>query len=73
MVIEEPSVIAGVSFMAKLAKASGGFEAGMTSQEMIGQLQVLDLSDPQAAAENVLSHKDELLQLVAEFHPKDYH
>ena len=69
MVIEEPSVIAGVSFMAKLAKASGGFEAGMTSQEMIGQLQVLDLSDPQAAAENVLSHKDELLQLVAEFHP----
>ena len=69
MVIEEPSVIAGVSFMAKLAKASGGFEAGMTSQEMIGQLQVLDLSDPQAAAENVLSHKDELLQAVSNFHP----
>lgn len=69
MVIEEPSVIAGVSFMAKLAKASGGFEAGMTSQEMIGQLQVLDLPDPQAAAENVLSHKDELLQAVSNFHP----
>lgn len=69
MVIEEPSVIAGVSFMAKLAKASGGFEAGMTSQEMIGQLQVLDLPDPQAAAENVLAHKDELLQLGTEFHP----
>lgn len=69
MVIEEPSVIAGVSFMAKLAKASGGFEAGMTSQEMIGQLQVLDLPDPQATAENVLSHKDELLQAVSNFHP----
>ncbi len=69
MVIEEPSVIAGVSFMAKLAKASGGFEAGMTSQEMIGQLQVLDLPDPQAASEIVLSHKDELLQVVANFHP----
>lgn len=69
MVIEEPSVIAGVSFMAKLAKASGGFEAGMTSQEMIGQLQVLNLSDPQAAAKNVLSHKDELLLAVSNFHP----
>ena len=69
MVIEEPSVVAGVSFMAKLAKASGGFEAGMTSQEMIGQLQVLDLSAPQAASESVIAHKDELLQAVAEFHP----
>lgn len=69
MVIEEPSVVAGVSFMAKLAKASGGFEAGMTSQEMIGQLQVLDLSDPNAAAKSVLAHKDELLQAVSNFHP----
>ena len=69
MVIEEPSVVAGVSFMAKLAKASGGFEAGMTSQEMIGQLQVLDLPDPQAAAKIVLAHKDALLQAIAEFHP----
>jgi hydroxymethylglutaryl-CoA reductase len=69
MVIEEPSVVAGVSFMAKLAKANGGFQAGMTSQEMIGQLQVLDLLDPQAATEKVLAHKDELLQAVADFHP----
>ncbi len=69
MVIEEPSVIAGVSFMAKLAKANGGFQAAMTSQEMIGQLQVLDLPDPQAAAEKVLVHKNELLQAVANFHP----
>ncbi|NLC29883.1 MAG: hydroxymethylglutaryl-CoA reductase, degradative [Chloroflexi bacterium] len=69
MVIEEPSVVAGVSFMARLARASGGFEAGMTSQEMIGQLQVLDLPDIQAAAETVLAHKQELLQDVANFHP----
>ena len=53
MVIEEPSVVASASFMAKLAKASGGFEAGMRSQEMIGQLQVLDLADPHKAAAQV--------------------
>ena len=69
MVIEEPSVIAGVSFMAKLAKASGGFEAGMTSQQMIGQLQVLGLSDLQAAADRVLTHAGQLLQELAEFQP----
>jgi hydroxymethylglutaryl-CoA reductase len=36
---------------------------------MIGQLQVLDLPDIQAAAETVLAHKQELLQDVANFHP----
>ena len=30
MVIEEPSVIAGASFMAKLARAGGGFSAALT-------------------------------------------
>lgn len=69
MVIEEPSVVASVSFMAKLAKASGGFEAGMTSQEMIGQLQVLDLPDPKLAAVQVLAHKAKLLEKAAAFHP----
>lgn len=69
MVIEEPSVVASVSFMAKLAKANGGFEAGMTSQEMIGQLQVLDLPDPHKAAEKVLARKAELLARASAFHP----
>ncbi len=69
MVIEEPSVIAGVSFMAKLARASSGFKAGMTSQQMIGQLQVLDLSDLQAAAGQVLAQAGQLLQELEEFQP----
>ena len=69
MVIEEPSVVASVSFMAKLARPGGGFEAGMTSQEMIGQLQVLDLPDPLTAGKVILSHKAELLQSAADFHP----
>ncbi|NLB71171.1 MAG: 3-hydroxy-3-methylglutaryl-CoA reductase, partial [Chloroflexi bacterium] len=30
MVTEEPSVVASVSYMAKLARPSGGFTAGMT-------------------------------------------
>ena len=43
MVIEEPSVVAGASFMAKLAREGGGFSASTTAPEMIGQMQVIDL------------------------------
>ncbi|MEA4959326.1 MAG: 3-hydroxy-3-methylglutaryl-CoA reductase, partial [Anaerolineaceae bacterium] len=60
MVIEEPSVVAGASFMAKLAQKGGGFRASMTAPEMIGQLQLLDLPDPTATRELILAHKDEL-------------
>ena len=42
MVIEEPSVVAGASFMAKLAREGGGFLAE-TEPEMIGQIQVVGL------------------------------
>ena len=41
MVIEEPSVVAGASFMARLARPAGGFFAHTTQPEMIGQMQVL--------------------------------
>ena len=54
MAIEEPSVIAGVSFMAKLAQAGGGFRASATAPEMIGQIQLLDLADLAAAESAIL-------------------
>ena len=38
MAIEEPSVIAGASFMAKLVRAGGGFNTTTTEPEMIGQI-----------------------------------
>jgi hydroxymethylglutaryl-CoA reductase len=61
MVIEEPSVVAGASFMAKLARAGGGFHASSTPPEMIGQMQVLDLGDIKSACSVLLEHKSELL------------
>lgn len=64
MVIEEPSVIAGASFMAKLARSNGGFTATSTAPLMIGQLQVLDVEDVDKAAEQVLTRKAELLTYV---------
>ncbi len=69
MVIEEPSVVAGASYMAKLARRGGGFQAGTTAPEMIGQLQVLDVDDVHAAREKILAHKESLLAEIADVDP----
>jgi hydroxymethylglutaryl-CoA reductase len=61
MAIEEPSVVAGASFMAKLARTRGGFRASYAGSEMIGQIQVLDLKDVEAARRLLLEHRDDLL------------
>jgi hydroxymethylglutaryl-CoA reductase len=61
MTIEEPSVVAGASFMAKLARAGGGFKATTTEPHMIGQMQVLDLQNVHLAQLSLLEHKEELL------------
>ncbi len=64
MVIEEPSVVAGASYAARLARAGGGFHAETTEPLMIGQMQVLELADVQAAAAAVLAGKRRLLDLA---------
>ena len=69
MVIEEPSVVAGASFMAKLAQAGGGFRASMTAPEMIGQIQILDLADPLGAQEVIEAHRTELLERASHTDP----
>ena len=69
MVVEEPSIVAGASFMAKLAQPTGGFTASTTASEMIGQIQILDLADPAAAKEKLLAEKEALLAQAAEVDP----
>jgi len=66
MVVEEPSIVAGASFMAKLARAGGGFTAEASASEMIGQIQVLDIEDIEAAREKIIAHKDEFLADVSD-------
>lgn len=69
MVIEEPSVVAGASFMAKLARAGGGFSAHTSPPEMIAQLQILDVADLQTAQRALLSEKGNLLAEAAKVDP----
>lgn len=65
MVIEEPSVVAAASYMAKLARDGGGFRTSSTPPEMIGQIQLLGLTDLDAARAAILEHEDELLEIAA--------
>jgi len=61
MTLEEPSVVAGASFMAKLIRAGGGFQTTSSAPEMIGQMQLLDVDDIYSARLKIYEHKKELL------------
>jgi hydroxymethylglutaryl-CoA reductase len=61
MAIEEPSVVAGASFMAKLARAGGGFTCQTTSPEMIAQIQVLDVPNMELAQRRIEHAREEIL------------
>ncbi len=61
MVVEEPSVVAGASFMAKLARAGGGFFATTTEPLMIGQMQLINVTNIHEAKFKIHEHKAELL------------
>jgi len=69
MAIEEPSVVAGASFMAKLARAGGGFTAHTTPPEMIGQMQLLDVPDIPAARQALSDQKALLLAEASQVDP----
>ncbi|MCE8470538.1 hydroxymethylglutaryl-CoA reductase, degradative, partial [Rhodovulum sulfidophilum] len=64
MAVEEPSVVAAASYMAKLARAGGGFTASSTAPIMRAQIQILGLGDPFGARALLLAHRDELIALA---------
>lgn len=62
MTLEEPSVVAGASFMAKLARGGGGFTATTSEPLMIGQMQVINVVNLQEAKLKIYEHKASLLE-----------
>ncbi|WP_375415506.1 hydroxymethylglutaryl-CoA reductase, degradative [uncultured Bradyrhizobium sp.] len=69
MVLEEPSVVAGISYAAKLARAGGGFLTSSSESIMIGQIQVMDLVDIDDAVKKVLAAQSQLLDAANRHHP----
>jgi len=64
MAVEEPSIVAAASFMAKLAREGGGFRTSSTGPLMRAQVQIVGVSDPYGARLAILAHKDELIGLA---------
>ena len=64
MAIEEPSVVAGASHAAKLVRDAGGFTASADAPVMIGQVQVLDLQNLDAARGEILAAQHEISALA---------
>jgi len=69
LAIEEPSVVAGLSYAARLVREGGGFYAHAQEPIMIGQIQVVDVVDPHAARLRLLARKDELLERANQLDP----
>lgn len=64
MAVEEPSVVAAASYMAKLARGCGGFETSSSGPLMRAQVQVVGVADPYGARQALLRHRDEILAVA---------
>ena len=69
MAVEEPSVVAAATHMAKGTRKTGGIAAESDEPVMIGQIQLVNLEDPFAAKEKILSKKSEIIDLANEQDP----
>jgi len=68
MATEEPSVIAGASYAAKLARELGGFTTTSSEPIMIGLIQLVGIQDILKALDIIKKHE---LELIAYVHAKD--
>jgi hydroxymethylglutaryl-CoA reductase len=63
MATEESSVVAAASNAARQCYGAGGFTTSLSASEMIGQIQLLDVPDPEAAAAAIGSRRAEIAAL----------
>lgn len=70
LAVEEPSIVAGLSGAARLARLGGGFSAAEVDPILIGQVQIVVSGDVDAAKQTLLDNKAEVLALANSLHPK---
>ena len=68
-VTEEPSVVAAASYASKIIKRAGGFIAQVHERQMIGQVALYQVANPEQAQEKIASKKAELLELANQAYP----
>ena len=68
-VVEEPSVVAAASNMAKRCLGNGGFKSDNDDPVMIGQIQIVGCEDAEAAKVAILGSKEDLVKSCNEVDP----
>lgn len=69
MVVEEPSIVAAVSNMARTVRQGGGFRAEADESVMIGQVQILGAPEPEKAVAALQAAKTRILDQANAVHP----
>lgn len=64
MAVEEPSILAGASYAAKLARAGGGFQASSSAPMMIGQIQLVGIQNVTEATSQIQAQREAILALA---------
>jgi len=70
LAVEEPSIVAALSFAAKTARTTGGFTASSSEPILIGQIQLVDVPHTSKARQLLEQRKDEVLNLANSLHPR---
>jgi hydroxymethylglutaryl-CoA reductase len=70
LVVEEPSIVAGLSSAAALARETGGFLATLEESLLAGQIHVVGVADIDTAIALLNESSDELLELADAVHPR---
>ncbi|MFW9949709.1 MAG: hydroxymethylglutaryl-CoA reductase, degradative [Candidatus Thorarchaeota archaeon] len=69
MVIEEPSVVAAASNVARMARKLGGFHSEKIKQVMIGQVQIVKVKNMDEAIKNIEANKEKIIKLANDKDP----
>lgn len=64
MAVEEPSVVAAASYMARIVRTCGGFASSSSQPIMRAQVQVMRVSDPHGARLALLAAREEIMTLA---------
>ena len=70
LVVEEPSIVAGLSGAARMARLGGGYSYECSEPILIGQVQTMLEANPEQAIQALNNHKEDILALANSLHPK---
>ena len=69
LVVEEASIVAGLSGIGRITRLGGGFTASYTESILIGQVQAVGVRNPALAKSALLERKQDILALANSLHP----